>query len=163
MFAVRHVLRVKPSASAVRAFSDAAPAGMTLNLNVPHMSIYSGKSVDKVIIPGVEGEYGVTEGHTPIISQLKPGVLSIVHDATSEPEKYFITGGFALTHDTSVTDVSAFEAVKLDDLDADAIKSGYASAQSAFASATAGSVEQATAQIEMETSKDMALALGMTL
>ena len=34
-------------------------------------------------IPGVEGEYGVTAGHTPIISQLKPGVVSIVHDAVS--------------------------------------------------------------------------------
>ena len=67
------------------------------------------QTVDRVIIPGAEGVYGVTAGHTPIVSQLKSGVVEIVHDAGGEGEKYFVSGGFALTHDTSVTDISAFE------------------------------------------------------
>ena len=61
------------------------------------------QTVDRVIIPGAEGVYGVTAGHTPIVSQLKPGVVEIVHEAAGEAEKYFVSGGFALTHDTSVT------------------------------------------------------------
>ena len=55
------------------------------------------------------------------------------------------------------------EAVKLDDLDLTAITSNYEKAKSAFGSAAAGSVEQAEAQIEMETNKAMALALGTML
>jgi len=34
----------------------------------------------------MEGEYGITAGHTPIISQMKPGIVSIVHEAV----RYFI-------------------------------------------------------------------------
>jgi F0F1-type ATP synthase epsilon subunit len=37
-----------------------------------------------VKIPGMDGEYGVTAGHTPIISQLKPGVVAIMHEAVRQ-------------------------------------------------------------------------------
>ena len=55
------------------------------------------------------------------------------------------------------------EAVKLDDLDSSAISSQYEAAKTAYNSAAAGSVEQAEAQIDMETNKSMGLALGMNL
>ena len=48
-------------------------------------------------VPGVEGEYGITAGHTPVVSQMKPGIVSIVHGAGEEPEKFFVSGGFAFT------------------------------------------------------------------
>ena len=42
-----------------------------------------------MIVPGVTGEYGITAGHTPIISELKPGLVQIYHNADdAEPEKY---------------------------------------------------------------------------
>ena len=136
---------------------------MTLNFSLPHMNIYADKTVDRVIIPGAEGVYGVTAGHTPIVSQLKPGVVEIVHEAAGEAEKYFVSGGFALTHDTSVTDISAFEAVKLDDLDAEAVKTQYSAAASAFGSAAEGSAEKAAAGVQMDTAKAMGDALGVAL
>jgi F0F1-type ATP synthase epsilon subunit len=55
------------------------------------------------------------------------------------------------------------EAVKLDDIDSSAVAKQYEAAKSAFASAAAGSVEQATAQIEMEVNKDMGAAVGLNL
>lgn len=58
--------------------------------------------MESVIIPGSDGEYGVTVNHVPTVSQLKAGVLQIMH-AEGEPEKYFVAGGFALTHENSVT------------------------------------------------------------
>jgi F-type H+-transporting ATPase subunit delta len=79
-----------------------ASTSMTLNFSLPHETLYSGASVASVIIPGVEGEYGVTMNHVPIVSQLKPGVLQILHE-DGETEKYFVSGGFALTHPNSVT------------------------------------------------------------
>ena len=114
-------------------------------------------------MPGVEGEYGITAGHTPVVSQLKPGMVSIVHAAGEEAEKFFVSGGFALTHADSSTDISALEAVKLDDLDLEAIKATFASSKSAFDSAEAGSMAKAEAQVSMETAKAMAAALDVSL
>lgn len=144
----------------------AEPAtAVTLNFSVPHESIYSDASVYQVIIPGVEGEYGVSAGHLPYVAQMKPGVLQIVHDegASGEAEKYFVPGGYAFTHGNSVTDVVCPEAVKLDDLDPSAVQSQFDSAKSVYGSATAGSVEQAEAQIDMEVNRAMGLAIGLNL
>ncbi len=142
-----------------------AATSVTLNFSVPHESIYSGASVYQVIIPGVEGEYGVSAGHVPYVAQLKPGVLQIIHDegASGESEKYFVPGGYALTHPNSVTDVVCPEAVKLDDLDASAVQSQFEAAKSAYNSATAGSIEQAEAQIDMEVNKAMGMAIGLNM
>ena len=82
---------------------EASATGMTLNFNLPTETIYSGAKVDQVIVPGAEGEYGVTADHVPVVAQLKPGVLQILHSGSSEPEKYFVAGGFSITHDNSVT------------------------------------------------------------
>lgn len=86
--------------------SDAAAAastGMTLNFNLPTETIYADAKVDQVIVPGAEGEFGVTADHVPVVAQLKPGVLQILHSGSSDPEKYFVAGGFSITHDNSVT------------------------------------------------------------
>jgi hypothetical protein len=55
------------------------------------------------------------------------------------------------------------EAIKLDSIDADAVKAAFAAAKLAFDGSEAGSVAKATAQIKMETSKAMASAIGMSL
>lgn len=87
-----------------RAFSSEAASAVTLNFSVPYESIYSGAEVFQVIIPGVEGEYGVTPNHVPYVAQLKPGVLQILHEESlADSEKYFVAGGYALTHENSVT------------------------------------------------------------
>lgn len=89
-----------------RAFSstgaETAPKMMTLNFSLPHETIYNGAEVNEVIIPGTDGDYGVTVNHVPTVSQLKAGVVTILH-GESEPEKYFVAGGFALTHANSLT------------------------------------------------------------
>ena len=36
--------------------------------------------VDMVTVPGLNGELGILPGHTPLISQLKTGVLTYVQD-----------------------------------------------------------------------------------
>lgn len=58
-------------------------SAMKLSLCTPHETIYHDKVIDKVILPGEQGEYGVTVGHSPIISQLKPGVVSVIHEGVS--------------------------------------------------------------------------------
>merc|ERR1719384_1935891 len=149
-----------------RSFSTAPEAtatGMTLNFNLPTETIYAGAKVDQVIVPGAAGEYGVTADHVPVVSQLKPGVLQILHEGAGDPEKYFVAGGFSVTHDNSVTDISCPEAVKIEDIDSAAVTSGYEAAKSKFSSAETGSAEQAEAQIEMEVNKAMGAAVGVAL
>merc|ERR1719223_2695894 len=128
---IRNMARARTSgAVSVRSFQSTArrwaeaadgeeATKVTLNFAVPHEPIYSEPEVDLIIVPGVTGEYGITAGHTPIISELKPGLVQIFHDENDEPEKYFVSGGFSFTHANSVTDLSAVEAVKLEDLDED--------------------------------------------
>ena len=82
--------------------SEAAASSVSLNFSVPYESIYNGASVEQVIIPGVEGEYGVTANHVPYVAQMKPGILTVMFDS-SESEKYFVAGGYAVTHANSVT------------------------------------------------------------
>ena len=68
------------SSSAVRRAADeAAASAMTINFCTPHMPMFVDTVVDKIMIPGESGEYGITAGHSPLISQLKPGVVSVVH------------------------------------------------------------------------------------
>mmetsp|Transcript_41377 Transcript_41377/g.58230 ORF Transcript_41377/g.58230 Transcript_41377/m.58230 type:complete len:166 (-) Transcript_41377:71-568(-) len=149
------------AARAAASFSTEA-ASMKLNFALPQETIYNGAEVQQVIIPGTDGEYGITANHVPTVSQLKPGVVQILHSA-GEPEKYFVAGGFAFTHANSLTEISCPEAVKLDDIDTDAVSKVFEAAKSAYAAAETGSVAQAEAQIEMETAKAMGMAVGVML
>ena len=104
----RNIIRKVLPRTLTRSFASEASAdasSVTLNFSVPYESIYNGASVFQVIIPGVEGEYGVTPNHVPYVAQMKPGVLQILHEEgnLSESEKYFVAGGYALTHENSVT------------------------------------------------------------
>lgn len=59
--------------------SSAPATALTLNFCTPHAPIISNKTVSMVMIPGEAGEYGVTVGHSPIISQLQPGIVTVIH------------------------------------------------------------------------------------
>ena len=94
---------------------------------------------------------------------MKAGVLQILHTDGGDAEKYFVPGGFALSHENSVTDITCPEAVPLDDLDGSAISSAFADAKKEYDSAEDGSEAKAEAQIDMEVNRAMAAALGTTI
>jgi F-type H+-transporting ATPase subunit epsilon len=52
------------------------------------------RSVDMVVVPGTEGDFGVLPGHTPMVSTVRPGVVSIFQDG-QVVESMFVAGGFA--------------------------------------------------------------------
>jgi len=162
--AVRRAASAAMTRTARRHFADAAPAssGMKLNFNLPQEVIYDGATVKSVVVPGAMGEYEVTANHVPIVAQLKAGVLVINHES-GDPEKYFVAGGFSLTHDNSTTDVVCPEAVKVDDIDSAAVQSNYEAAKARAASAEAGSAEAAEAQVEVDVNRAMGGALGLNL
>jgi F-type H+-transporting ATPase subunit delta len=131
-------------ASSARQASEAVPAGsvpkkLNFSLLSPHQSILSQAEVDMVIIPGSDGLFGVLPGHVPIITELKPGVVTVQVDNTVD--RYFVSSGFAFVHPDSSTEVCALEAVKVSDLDPDAVRVGLEGAKSSLASAADGNFE----------------------
>jgi len=35
------------------------------------------RPVEMVVVPGVEGDFGVLPGHAPLISEVRPGVIAV--------------------------------------------------------------------------------------
>ena len=86
--------------------------------------IHHDLQVDLVLVPAVTGDFGVMPGHVPTVAQLRPGVVTVHTELDKEVEKYFVSSGFAFVHADSSADVVAVEAVKLDELDTEAVRAG---------------------------------------
>ena len=71
--------------------------------------------VDQVVVPGVEGEFGVLAGHAPFMSTVRSGAIAI--HAGGEVTRTFIRGGFAEVTSEGLT-ILAEEAIDLADVDA---------------------------------------------
>jgi len=60
------------------------------------------QSVDMVVIPGSEGDVGVLQEHSPMITLLRGGEV-ILYEGDRVTARYFVTGGFAEITETRVT------------------------------------------------------------
>ena len=58
----------------------------------PESILFSG-DVDQVDLPGAEGDLGIFAGHAPLVTTLRPGIVTIFRGGAREP--IVITGGFA--------------------------------------------------------------------
>lgn len=56
---------------------------MKLEIVAPLGKIYEGE-VKEVTLPGADGEFGVLDGHSPLVSTLKAGVVDIKKDSGEE-------------------------------------------------------------------------------
>jgi len=77
-------------------------------------SIYSG-SAEQVVAAGTMGDLGILAGHTPLLTELAPGPVRIVHGG-GEEDHFYVSGGFLEVQPDLVT-VLADTAVRADDLD----------------------------------------------
>ena len=53
------------------------------------------EEVFMVTVPGAEGDFGVLEGHAPIMSTIRDGELQVYSTPGAAPEVVAIQGGFA--------------------------------------------------------------------
>jgi F-type H+-transporting ATPase subunit epsilon len=93
-------------------------AGLHFELVSPARLLFSG-DVTSVTLPGSEGEMGIFEGHAPVLSTLKPGII-VVDKGSGAPDRIFVRGGFAEVNPQGLT-VLAETAIPVADLDAAAI------------------------------------------
>jgi F-type H+-transporting ATPase subunit epsilon len=90
-------------------------AGLHFELVSPARLLFSGE-VASVVIPGTEGEMGIFAGHAPVLSTLRPGVVTVTHESGAA-DRIFVRGGFAEVNPAGLT-VLAETAIPLADLDA---------------------------------------------
>ena len=86
---------------------------------------------DEVVAPGANGEIGLLAGHVPLITALRPGVLTVI--AGGRRSHYAVSSGFAEVDADRVTILTEAceEAAKVD---ADRARRALEQAESALAS-----------------------------
>jgi F-type H+-transporting ATPase subunit epsilon len=133
-------------------------AEFSFELVSPERLVFSG-SVEHVVVPGAEGEFGVLAGHAPVMSTLKPGVLTI-HAAGVPPKYLFVRGGFAEASPEGLT-VLAELALPLDELDAARLAQEIKDAEEDVADATDDARKQA-AQEKLDQLREFSAALAQS-
>ena len=98
----------------------------------PARLLFSG-DVASVQIPGTEGEMTILPMHAPVLSTLKPGVVTVTKDGGTT-EKIFVRGGFAEVNPSGLT-VLAETAIPLADLDIAALNQQIKNAEEDVADA----------------------------
>ncbi len=62
------------------------------------------EDVHMVVVPGSEGDFGVLQGHAPLMSTVRDGNLEIYRNSMSEtPETIRVEGGFAEVNERGLT------------------------------------------------------------
>ena len=77
----------------------------------PEHLLMSGE-VEQVDVPGTEGDFGVLAGHAPMVTALRPGILTIKRDGGVM--KIVILGGFAEVSASTVSPDAEGRIAKLD-------------------------------------------------
>ena len=79
----------------------------------PERVLFSG-DVDQVDLPGAEGDMGILPGHAPLVTALRPGIVTIYNGSAREP--VVVIGGFAEVGPAGLT-ILADRAVPREDYD----------------------------------------------
>ncbi|WGI25446.1 F0F1 ATP synthase subunit epsilon [Halomonas alkaliantarctica] len=101
----------------------------TCNIVSAEASIFSG-TVEQVIASGIMGDLGVLPGHAPLLTELQPGPVRVIHDGGSE-ENFYVTGGFMEVQPDVVT-ILADSALRASDLNEAAAEEARQQALKAF-------------------------------
>ena len=131
-------------------------AELILELVTPERRILS-EAADEVIVPGVNGLFGVRLGHAPLLSVMQPGILSFRRGGASQ--NYFISGGFAQVAENTVL-VLADQAEAVSDIDVAAAQKRLQEAEERLKGMSADDArfEAESATVRTETAR-MAAAL----
>lgn len=79
----------------------------------PEKIVFSGE-VEQVDVPGVEGDFGILAGHSPLVASVRPGVMTVT--VNGKHEKIIVLGGLAEVSEKGLT-VLADTATSLAELD----------------------------------------------
>ena len=135
--------------------ADQMPDKVEFELVSPMRLVHS-EPVDMVVVPGGDGDFGVLPGHTPILTTVRPGVVSVYENGAVN-KKLFVEGGFAEANEERCT-VLADAAVAVEDIDRQQAQARLDSARSAVD--RAGEDGMAAAESELRAAEAMVQAAG---
>lgn len=112
------------------------------------------ESVDMVVIPGTEGDFGVLYGHQPLVALVRPGILDVENDGATR--RIFVSGGFAeVTNDRCA--VLTEDAVPVEDLKRADLEQRIKITEEALA-ATTSDTDRTLIEARLTTLRDLAQA-----
>lgn len=109
---------------------------MTMHCNVvsAEKKLFDGRA-ELVVASGIMGELGILPGHTPLLTELKPGSIKVVKQG-GEEELIYVSSGFLEVQPNTVT-VLADSAERAGNLDEAAAIEAMEAAQRAMADQSA--------------------------
>ncbi|MBP6002939.1 MAG: F0F1 ATP synthase subunit epsilon [Pyrinomonadaceae bacterium] len=110
---------------------------LKLEIVTPEKRVFDAE-VDSVTVPTTTGEAGILPNHAPLISALKPGILS--YSVKGVSEKFAVAGGFVEVNANKVA-VLADTAETAEEIDLNAAKSDRENAEKTLSAAASGSIE----------------------
>lgn len=130
-------------------------AKLTVEIVTPERRILSAQ-VDEAVVPGGRGLFGVRPGHSPFLSLMEPGPLTLREGGGSQV--FFVAGGFVEVANDKVL-VLADQAEAISEIDIAAARHRLEAAQAALRGMAAEDVrfDVESATVKRETAR-MALA-----
>jgi F-type H+-transporting ATPase subunit epsilon len=92
-------------------------AALHLEFVSPERVLFSG-DVDQVDLPGIEGDLGIFADHAPLVTPLRPGIVTINRGGAREP--IVVIGGFAEVSPAGLT-ILADQATPRDSFDTETL------------------------------------------
>ena len=132
-------------------------ASFQFELVTPERLLFSG-AVEGVVIPGTEGDFEVLAMHAPVMSTIRPGLISVKETTAGAAKRIFVRGGFAEVGPQGLT-ILAEQAIALEDLSTEKLAAEIRMAEEDVADATTDSVKSA-AQLKLGQLQELQRALA---
>lgn len=126
-------------------------AKLSVELVTPERRVLA-VNADEAIIPGGRGLFGVRPGHTPFLSLMEPGVVTLREGSSTQ--LFFVAGGFVEVVNDKIL-ILADEAEPVSDIDVEAARQRLLAAQERLKgmSAEDGRFQLETATVRRETAR----------
>src|SRR5688500_16719869 len=111
---------------------------LKLEIVTPEKKVFD-ETVDSVTVPTASGEAGILPNHAPLISALKPGILS--YTLKGSTERLAVSGGFVEVSSNSVS-VLTDTAEVASEIDAEAARAERDAAEKALAARSTAALEE---------------------
>ncbi len=132
-------------------------ATVAVDLVTPE-KLFASTEASLVEVPGEAGDFGVLPGHAPMISTIRPGVVTLHGDGKAARERYLVVGGMAEVTPERCTILAEYMEVVTDISAADANKRLDAARKAANDAIT--DEEKRTAERELRAAEALSLALS---
>ena len=132
-------------------------ASFQFELVTPERLLFSG-AVEGVVIPGAEGDFEVLAMHAPVMSTIRPGLISVKETTAGAAKRIFVRGGFAEVGPRGLT-ILAEQAIALEDLSTEKLTAEIKMAEEDVADATDDTVKSA-AQLKLGQLQELQRALA---